>query len=759
MSAAFGRLSPAMQYQIGNALGFPGLRPVQEQTIDAVLAGDNCVVLAPTAGGKTEAAFFPLLSRMDTEDWKPVSVIYVAPIRALLNNQEERLQRYAGLIGRRAFKWHGDVTASDKRGFVGEPADILLTTPESLEVMLMSKKVPAERLFRGLQAVVIDEIHAFVGDDRGGHLASVMERLSRFCGRDVQRIGLSATVGNPPDILRWVAGSSKRPGRVVDPGGSRKTPEIALDWVGSADNAAKMIQHLHPGKKRLVFVDSRRGVEGLGERLRTLGVDAFVTHSSLSLEERLAAETAFQDGQDCVIVATSVLELGIDIGDLDHVLQLDAPTTVAAFLQRMGRSGRRDGKNPNCTFLGTEEDHLLQAAAIIRLFRRGFVEPIAIAQRSAHLLAHQILAMSVQMEGGVPIADWWAWVSSATPFQKLDAGDRKELVEHMLAAGILAESGGRYALGPRGEKLYGWRNFADLYSVFSTPKHLKVFWGTSEIGSIDVTFAETKPDDLTFILAAKPWRAVHIDFTHGLVRVEPIPSGELARWQGGGRLLSRELCQAIRDVIVTHDVDPEWSRRAQTKLAELRTEYRAQGAGDSAIVADAYGLRWWNFGGGKANNLIARVLEEKLGDKVVVDNLYVAFRGDAAKSEAAIRQAIAELRQEGRPNHADALRLAEGCARGRAWAFSDRHAELAHALHFDDLAQLSEVRWDVMKRKYWTDVQEERQAEFLVREFFAWTAVQAIAVRSPATAERVRQLLLGEAHLPPVTIKPEWYYP
>lgn len=667
---AFERLSPAMQYQIVNGLGFSGLRPVQEQTIDAVLDDKNCVVLAPTAGGKTESAFFPLLSRMDAEDWRPVSVVYVAPIRALLNNQEERLDRYAKLIGRRAFKWHGDVTASAKRGFVNDPADILLTTPESLEVMLMSRKVPAERLFRGLRAVVIDEIHAFVGDDRGGHLSAVLERLARFCGRDVQRIGLSATVGNPADILTWVAGSSQRAGVVVDPGGARKTPEITIDWVATHDNAAKMIAQLHPGKKRLVFVDSRRGVEALGEKLRAVGVDAYVTHSSLSLEERQAAEKAFQDGQNCVIVATSVLELGIDVGDLDHVIQVDAPSTVAAFLQRMGRTGRREGKNPNCTFLATEEDGLLRAAAIVRLFRRGFIEPIPIERKAAHLLAHQILAMTVQVEGGIPVADWWAWISRATPFQGLDVADRKELVDHMLAENILAESGGRYSLGERGEKLYGWKNFAELYAVFSAPQILKVIWGVTEIGSIDVTFAQQeKLENLSFVLGARPWRAIGIDFAQGIVRVEPIASSKLARWQGRSGLLGRELCQAMLELLVSDELDVEWSRRAKDKLGEIRAEYRDAGAGSSAIVPDEYGLRWWTFGGGKANNLLAQCLEERLGDKVVVDNLYIAFRGQAAKSAAAIRTAITELRDAGRPNDADALRLAENCARGRLSKF------------------------------------------------------------------------------------------
>lgn len=670
MSAAFERLSPALQHQIVNALGFSALRPVQEQAIDAVLDDRNCVVLAPTAGGKTEAAFFPLLSRMDAEDWRPVSVVYVAPIRALLNSQEERLERYAGLLGRRVFKWHGDVTAAMKRGFTGEPADILLTTPESLEVMLMSRKVPAERLFRGLRAVVIDEIHAFVGDDRGGHLSAVLERLSRFCGRDVQRIGLSATVGNPAEILRWVAGSSQRAGVVVDPGGSRKPPEIAIDWVANVDNAAKMVAQLHPGQKRLVFVDSRRGVEALGEKLRGLGVDAYVTHSSLSLEERRAAEQAFQEGRDCVIVATSVLELGIDVGDLDHVIQIDAPPGVAAFLQRMGRTGRREGRLPNCTFLATEDDGLLQAAAIVHLFRRGFVEPIPIVHRAAHLLAHQLLALGVQIEGGVPVADWWAWVSRATPFQALDEADRRELVEHMLAEGILAESGGRYALGERGEKLYGWRNFAELYAVFSAPQHLKVMWGATEIGSIDVVFAQQeKLENLSFVLGARPWRAVGIDFSQGIVRVEPIASSKLARWQGRSALLGRELCRAMREIIASDELAPEWSRRTQQKLAELRVAYREAGAGSAALVPDESGLRLWTFGGGKANNLLAQVLEEQLGEKVVVGNLYVGFRGGAAQSESAIRRALSELRRDARPSHEDALRLAEGCARGRLTKF------------------------------------------------------------------------------------------
>lgn len=340
----------------------------------------------------------------------------------------------------------------------------------------------------------------------------MLERLSRFCGRDVQRIGLSATVGNPETILRWVAGSSRRDGEVVDPGGARKPADIKIAWVASVTNAAKMVAQLHPGKKRLVFVDSRRQVEAMGQALRELGVESHVTHSSLSLEERMAAERAFQEGQNCVIVATSALELGLDIGDLDHVIQVDAPGTVAAFLQRMGRTGRREGRAPNCTFLATEPEGLLQAAAIVRLHREGYVEPVHPTTRGAHLLAHQIMALSIQQQGGIPVADWWAWISAATPFAAITEEDRGELVAHMLKEDILHESGGRLALGERGAKLYGWRNFSELYAVFSTPQTLKVRWGSSEIGSIDLLFAQQEQlANLSFVLGAKAWRAVAVD--------------------------------------------------------------------------------------------------------------------------------------------------------------------------------------------------------------------------------------------------------
>jgi ATP-dependent Lhr-like helicase len=305
----FETLHPALQHHIVNSLGWRELRPFQDAVIPAILAGKHLIILAPTAGGKTEAAFFPVLSRMLSAGWSGLSVLYICPIKALLNNLDIRLQRYCRLVGRRSALWHGDITPSARRRILRDPPDCLLTTPESLEVMLVSPHVDARRLFSKLQVAIIDEIHAFAGDDRGWHLLAVLERITRLAGHEMQRLGLSATVGNPEALADWLAGACAREREVFMPLGNPSPAEVTLDYVGSLHNAAVIISRLHRGEKRLVFIDSRAQAEQLAHTLRQLEVTTFVTHSSLSREQRHRAEEAFASREDCVIVATSVLDL------------------------------------------------------------------------------------------------------------------------------------------------------------------------------------------------------------------------------------------------------------------------------------------------------------------------------------------------------------------------------------------------------------------------------------------------------------------
>ena len=666
--SAFERFDATVRYHIFHTLGFPALRPVQEWTAHAILDGDNCVVLAPTAGGKTEAAFLPLLSQMHRENWAAPSVLYLSPIKALLNNQEARLTRLAGMLSRRVFKWHGDIHAHTRAKFSQDPADILMTTPESLEVMLVSQRVPSERLFRSLQAVVIDEVHAFAGDDRGAHLVSLLERLQRLAGRDVQRIGLSATVGNPLEILSWLGGTSRRKGRLVDPPKPPSAAEMQLDWVASIENAARVISQLDRGKKRIVFVDSRRRVEQLGESLVQAQVNTYLMHSSLSADERAAAEKAFESGTDCVIVATSTMELGIDVGDLDVVYQVDAPPSVASLLQRLGRAGRRAGSTQRMTILCTKEKDLALSAAMLRLWKSGYVEPVEPERGAFHVLAQQLLALCLQ-ENGVPLADWWAWIAGAASFSEVTAREREELVEKMLGAEILVRSDGRLILGPRGESLYGRKNFQALYAVFDAPSLLRVMWHGREVGTVDALFVQALPPASCFVLGGRPWQISHLDWKKAVCQVVPAPEGRHLNWMGPPRLISRRVCQELRTTLLDAAEDPWWTKRAREAMRTERASNAFLADEPMPVVESSGEVEWFTFLGGRANNLLAKLLEERLGPHVTAGNLGIKVRGEAAQSGVAVRGAIRELSQFGAVTDADARRFAASCTRAQLSKF------------------------------------------------------------------------------------------
>ncbi|MCX6926390.1 MAG: DEAD/DEAH box helicase, partial [Verrucomicrobia bacterium] len=458
---------------------------MQEASIEPVLRGDHCLLLAPTAGGKTEAAMFPLLSRMCSERWAAPSIVYVCPLKALINNLGERLDRYTRMLGRRAAIWHGDIGQGDRKRSRNDSPDVLLTTPESLEGMLISTNPQMKANLRNLRVIVVDEIHAFAGDDRGWHLLSVLQRLSDRTETEPQRIGLSATVGNPEELLRWLVGKSGKAATVVQPPSESTTPaEITLDFVGSLENAATVISRLHRGEKRLVFCDSRSRVESLAGLLRSAGVQAFVSHSSLSAPERRRAEDAFARGEDCVIVATSTLELGIDVGDLDRVIQIDAPSKVASFLQRLGRTGRRAGKSRNCLFLCTNEHSLLRGAALLHLWQQGYVEPIVPPPLPYHILAQQALALCLE-SGGMGKNDLLERLRNLPPAREVNEAALADLLAHMLANHLLSSDRVRYFIGEEGEKTFGRRNFLELVSVFTSAPVLVVTDGRQELGVVD----------------------------------------------------------------------------------------------------------------------------------------------------------------------------------------------------------------------------------------------------------------------------------
>lgn len=617
---AFERLHPGVQYHLANTLRWNSLRPTQADAVDPILSGKDTLVLAPTAGGKTEAAVFPLLSRMASEDWQGVSVLYICPLRALLNNLQPRIHGYAQWLGRAAAVWHGDVGQPQRQRILAERPDLLLTTPESLEAMLVSTKVDPRVLFSGLRAVVVDEIHAFAGDDRGWHLLAVLERLSRVAGYELQRVGLSATVGNPDELLQWLQGSfHERDSLVVAPAApaAATAPDITVDFVGSLFNAAKVISSLHAGEKRLVFVDSRRQAEEIGAMLRDNGIETYISHSSLSATERRRSEAAFADARDTVIVATSTLELGIDVGDLERVIQIGSTRTVASFLQRLGRTGRRSGTSRNCLFLCIDDESLLLAAGMLKRWSDGWVEPVEPPAHPRHIAAQQLMALCLQEHRITADA-----VSSWGDLAVFD-DSAAEIFEYLVSEGYFEADGPFFHIGPEAERRFGRRYFSDLTAVFTAPPEFLVLAGRVEVGTIGTDLLTDKVDGpRTLLLGGRSWKVTHVDWERRRCFVEAADGGGKAKWSGSGGGLSYEVARGMREAILGGlPAGVTFTARATSALEGLCQSYGDNADHDRLIVrmpSDSAG-RWWTWAGTAANRTLQASLPTVIDPRQRID--------------------------------------------------------------------------------------------------------------------------------------------
>jgi ATP-dependent Lhr-like helicase len=655
VSSGLDRLHPVVVHHIVNTLGWPSLRALQDEAAGPVLDGADALLLAPTAGGKTEAAVFPLLTAMETQRWSGLSVIYVCPLKALLNNLLPRLETYAGWLGRRVAIWHGDVTASGRQRILREPPDVLLTTPESLEAMLISVKVSHGPLFAGVRAIVVDEVHAFAGDDRGWHLLAVLERLAVVTGRPIQRIGLSATVGNPAELLGWLQGSGQgvRAGVVVapdvaSPASAVPPGDVELDYVGSVSNAATVIASLHRGEKRLVFCDSRQLVEEIGAALRSRGVTTFLSHASLPLDERHRAEQAFAEARDCVIVATSTLELGVDVGDLDRVIQVNDPPTVAAFLQRTGRTGRRPGSRRNCLFLALNRGALLWSAGLLHLWGQGYVEPVVAPPEPRHIVAQQLLALCLQ-EHRIGSRLWTQAWNGLAPFDR----SAEPILRYLVDQGFVDQDGELLFVGPAAEQRFGHRHFMGMTAVFTAPPQFTVLAGRQEVGRTDpMLLTEKTVGPRLLLLGGRSWKVTWIDWKRRRCYVEPAEGGGKARWLTPGVSgASFALSRAAREVLLGADPPVALTHRAERVLAEVRAEnLESVHPGGTVITRSGEDVRWWTWAGYRANATLAATLSHLTDSVQRFDDASLRLRGDlthqmwkAGTADAAERLCLPEV--------------------------------------------------------------------------------------------------------------------
>ena len=533
---------------------------IQRLAFDALAGDDDALLISPTGTGKTEAALLPVLSRRLADGWPPIGVLYVTPLRALNRDLEHRLVALAGEVGLTAAVRHGDTSASARLAQSRRPPDLLITTPETLQILLVGRRL--RESLRRARVVVIDEVHELVGSDRGAQLALTLERLDALAGMRLRRIGLSATVGNPEEVARFLApaprsvrvlvAASRRPlvltaRRPVEPPEAlppERVAELRADpelLVGLRATEAEIREH----RTTLVFVNTRRTAEGLAARLQRLAPDLpiAVHHGSLSREVREEAERAFRDGRLRALVATSSLELGIDIGAVDHVVQFGSPHQVGRLVQRVGRSGHRLDRTIHGTVLALDDDDLEEAAVLARRADAGEVEPVGWRTRNRLAAAQQVVA-ELRAEGTVDRARMIATFRGAVPVRDLTDAEWEELLAYLADLALAREAGTSLTSG-RGTLA---RFYASLSLIPDERTYrLRDLATRRVIGTLDERFVLTQilaqPEEI-FLLHGRTWKVV--EHRDGELLVEGVQElGQEPRWAGEDLPVPFEVAQEI----------------------------------------------------------------------------------------------------------------------------------------------------------------------------------------------------------------------
>jgi ATP-dependent Lhr-like helicase len=608
--------------------------------------------VAPTSGGKTEAAVLPLASRILEHRCKPISVLYIAPMKALLNDLRERLETLFDPLALRVAVWHGDVSSAKRRGITREPPDVLLATPESIEVLLSFAADERRALIAGVQTVVIDEAHVFFGDDRGTHLLAIIERLAQYADRDLQRIALSATVGNPRDLARWLHGTSRGTMRVCtipkDPArverfDVRYTPRLLdiLEYFDALRN-----------EKAIVFVPSRRDAETLTAALVARGQTAWAHHSAISATSRRDTEAAIREAPRGLLVATSTFELGIDIGDLDRIVQIDAPATVSAMVQRLGRTGRRAGTEARMTILARKTEPLVLALALLHLHAQGWIEPLEPPAKPFLVLIQQILANLIQT-GGMPKALLVSRLAANAAFAKLTHDDVLRFIDALVDSNAIEAVDERLHLAPSTERRFGYRNFGELASLFTSDPVVEVVSHDAVIGSVQRWYLERVASlaEPTFLLGGAPWRVRQWNRHAGTVEVVRAERARAPVYLGGPIELSYVVGMAMKAVLggLNELQLPPATHVATKAVTALADAQRATAEGcvdgnDNALRRNGKTTRIVTYAGAKINKTIALVLGRSGLSIMSASNISVAFETDRSDDE--LRHVLASLDED-----------------------------------------------------------------------------------------------------------------
>lgn len=623
---------------LSNQLGWKNLNSIQKKALPSILSGKNTLILAPTASGKTEAALIPIFSEILDKNLEPVSVLYISPLKALINDMHKRIEKWGNYFGLTATKWHGDVSPSKKAKFTRNPTDFLSITPESLEVILMNKNTgQKERIFKNIKYVLIDEIHYFAACDRGVQLNSILNRISKYTN-DATIIGLSATVGNPDLIAKWINPLSQA--NIVQDDGGRKLQYKVFDLP---EKAISTVLQNYQDKKVLIFTNSRRTAElsyyTLKKEIKISNI--FIHHGSINKEIREENEEKFSEVKYGFMVATTTLELGIDIGDIDIVVQLSAPNKVSSFSQRIGRSGRRSSLQR--TILLSQGFNILVALAEIMLHHEGKVEKIEISQESTDILFHQILS-TIFEKGKINYKTLYKELMGCYAFSKISFNKYKFLLKDMQEKDYINITNNELTLGYQFEKEFGTNNYLNFFTVFLPSFEYSIKEGYKEIGTLDIAYAIDLVQGDEFNLSGKLWQVKSINHEEYKVHVTKIasPKAKIPSWHSEGAPISSLITNKIYEILQGNFnkkfLKPfDESSQETITMAIKKAKKDGFAKGILAIEINEKGnIYIYTFAGDKANKLLLKIFEmyyEIYNDFTTPIYLSFKIKGDFKKSD------------------------------------------------------------------------------------------------------------------------------
>lgn len=701
-SSSFDLLHPLIQEWIWQS-GWTELRDAQEWAIPPIIAGDTDVIIsAATAAGKTEAAFLPILSRLLAPDAAGHSALCVSPLKALINDQWGRLTQLCGTLEIPVVPWHGDVAASRKQSFAKQRAGCVLITPESLEALFYNRGSGVAGLFERLDYVVVDELHAFMGSERGMQLQSLLDRLETVLGRRIPRIGLSATLGDiqlAADFLRpgesakvTIVESSQATSslRILIKGYQDGPPQLSDKEVEERAKSGQPItametarlgmlqigRHIYDnlrGRNHLIFPNSRQKVEQYTALLRAMcerdcrPPEFWPHHGNLSKDLREETERALkQTVTPASAVATSTLELGVDIGPVDSVVQIGPAPSVSSLRQRLGRSGRRKGTpailrgyaleaplDARATLPDRLHEDLVQLIAQIDLLMQRWVEPPRVGGMHLSTLIQQLLSL-IGQRGGVTAADAFRQLCVRGPFRSVGQKDFVTVLRALGARGVLIQdSSGLLLHGPAGEAITGHYSF---YAAFSSPDEFRLVSRGRTLGSLPMTSPLAEGDFLLF--AGRRWKIARIDNGQKMIEVEPSAGGRAPSFGGSAGLVHTRVRQQMRQILAADAPVAYLDDEAQALLNAARLTFRSVGLAKAYHANDAGTLRLFLWQGDEVQSTLALMLKF-YGMDVTNEGLSLAFSNTSIREVEEMLRRLAEGEQ---PDAADLLRGVDNLA-------------------------------------------------------------------------------------------------